>query len=366
MSAGKVVTLAGEKEVEIVEIDELPDVGENAVLTSVKQTNVCGSEIHFWKGEFPVPNGAVLGHEAVLEVEELGENITTDSAGQNVEEGDLITPVYFNPCGECAGCSNGQFYACELVKSTGDWMQPHSIPPHFRGTFATHYYIQPDQNFYKIPENVPNHVAASANCALSQVMFSLEKADLTRGEDLVIQGAGGLGINAIAVAKESGANVTVVEGADPRIERAKDFGADNVVDMKEFEDPGERVRRVQELTGGDGADVVLEVAGIPEAFVEGTSMVRTGGRYVEVGNISSQLTAEFSPADLTLQRTTVHAVLFYQPWYLRKSLEFLSEHAADYPYDDLLDATFPLEEAQRALEGSASQEFTRASLIPEE
>ncbi len=365
MSFGKVVTLAGERETEIKEIEHKPDIEDDAVFTEVVQTNVCGSEVHFWKGEFPVPNGAVLGHEAVLRVDELGDNVTTDSAGNRVEEGDLVTPVYFQPCGECAGCSNGQFYACEVVKSTGEWMQPHSIPPHFRGTFATHYYINPDQRFYKVPDGVPNHVAAGANCALSQVIFGLDRANLTQGETVLVQGAGGLGLNAIAVAKETGAEVVVVEGAPGRIERAKEFGADHVVDMKEYEDSGERIRRVQEVTGGDGADVGIEVAGIPAAFKEGVSMLRNGARYVEMGNIATELTTEFSPADLTVKRINVKSLLFYQPWYLEKALDFLERNADDYPYDDLLDAKFPLEDAQEALEGSANQEFTRASLIPE-
>lgn len=365
MSYGKVVTLAGERETEIKEIDEKPDVEDDAVFTEVVQTNVCGSEVHFWKGEFPVPNGAVLGHEAVLRVEELGDDVTTDSAGETVEEGDMITPVYFQPCGECSGCSNGQFYACEVVKSTGEWMMPHSVPPHFRGTFATHYYVDGDQRFYKVPEDVSNHVAASANCALSQVIFGLDRANLTQGDSLLVQGAGGLGINSIAVGKETGAEVVVVEAAEERIERAKEFGADHIVDMKEYEEPGERIRRVQELTGGDGADVGIEVAGIPPAFKEGIGMLRNGATYVELGNISSQLTTEFSPADLTLKRITVDAMLLYQPWYLEKALEFLSRNADDYPYDDLLDAEFPLVEAQQALEGSAEQEFTRACLVPE-
>jgi len=366
MSYGKVVTLAGERETEIVEIDDKPEVEDEAILTEVVQTNVCGSEVHFWKGEFPVPNGSVLGHEAVLRVLEMGDEVSTDSAGNRISEGDIITPVYFKPCGECGGCSNGQFYACEVVKSMGEWMQPHSIPPHFRGTFATHYYADPDQRFYKVPEEVTNHVAASANCALSQVIFGIERANLSQGENVVVQGAGGLGLNSIAVAKETGANVIVVEAAEGRIERAKEFGADHVVDMKEYEESGERVRRVQELTDGDGADVGIEVAGIPPAFTEGVGMLRNGARYVELGNISTGLTTEFSPAELTVKRINVEALLLYQPWYLEKALDFLARHGENYPYDDLLDAKFPLEEAQEALEGSAEQKFTRASLIPEQ
>ncbi|MFC6733479.1 MULTISPECIES: zinc-binding dehydrogenase [unclassified Haladaptatus] len=362
---GKVVVKGDEREVDIVEIDERPDVEKGAVLTEVVQTNVCGSELHFWREEFPVPSGAVFGHEAVLEITELGDDVTSDSAGNRLSEGDLVVPVYFQQCGECRACSNGQFYACDLIRSTGEWMQPHHIAPHFRGTFATHYYIHPDQYFYKVPEGVPNEVAASANCALSQILFSVDHAGgITAGEEVIIQGAGGLGLHAIAVAKENGATVTVLEGAENRLEQAENFGADNVIDITDFESPGERIRRAQEVTGG-GADLAIEVAGFPEVFDEGTRMIRSGGRYLEIGNISPNLSGEFTPANLTLNRITTYSVLFYQPWYLKRALEFLDAHIDDYPYESLLDAEFCLADAQQALEKSDQQAVTRATLVPE-
>lgn len=362
---GRVVTLAGDRSVEVVDIESAPEVESNAALTTVERTNVCGSELHIWRGEMPIPTGAVLGHEAVLRIEELGDDVETDGAGEPVSAGDLVTPVYFQPCQTCAACRNGQFYACDLMRSTGEWMQSHRVPPHYRGTFATHYYIDEGQYFYRVPESVPAAVAAGANCALSQVLFGLESAGLRRGDSVVIQGAGGLGLAAAAVASVAGAHVIVIEGAAGRLDRASAFGADEVVDMREHETPGERARRVQELTDGDGADIGLEVAGVPSAFTEGPELLRNGGTYLEVGNISPGLTDDFPPASLTINRITVMAQMFYQPWYLKRSLDFLERHGDAFPFESLVDAEYPLDEAQRALEHSDDHRVTRACLLPD-
>lgn len=361
---GKVVTLSGARDVELVDIEEQPTVESDAVFTEVVRTNVCGSELHFWRKEMPIPAGAVLGHEAVLRVVELGEDVSTDSAGNSVSEGDLVAPVYFQPCGTCPACRNGQFHACDLMRSTGEWMQPHQIPPHYRGTFATHYYIDEGQSFYSVPDGVPSEIAAGANCALSQVLFGLESVGVRRGDSVVIQGAGGLGLAATAVAKVAGAEVIVIEGAPPRLEQAKAFGADHLVDLNEYETPGERARRVQELTDG-GADIGLEVAGFPEVFSEGPELLRNGATYLEIGNISPGLSSEFAPASITTKRITVKAQMLYPPWYLNRALDFLDDHGDDFPFNSLVDAEYALEDAQTALEHSDEQSVTRACLIPE-
>src|SRR5262249_42874185 len=150
---------------------------------------------------------------------------------------------------------------------------------------------------FKVPENVPDVLAGPANCALSQVIDGLERAAIGPGDSLVIQGAGGLGINAVAVAKERGVmQVIVIDGIDSRLELATGFGADATVDLKEFKTPAARVARVRELTEGEGADAVMEVVGSPAVVAEGIEMLCSGGVYLEIGNINQKLACEFNPA----------------------------------------------------------------------
>jgi threonine dehydrogenase-like Zn-dependent dehydrogenase len=341
---------------------EVPAPEPGAVLTEVEQANVCGSELHIWRGFHPEVTEGVLGHEAVCRVAELGDGVATDYAGRPIEEGDLVAPTYFLTCRRCPACQEGQFNLCENVYR--HWSKPPEEPPHFHGTFATHYYVHPDQYFYRLPEELDPGVAAAANCALSQMIYGLDQVGVDDGDTVVVQGAGGLGLNALAVADVRGAETIVVEGVDGRIDRAREFGADHVVDFREHDTVEARVGRVGELTDGVGADVGVEVAGVPEAFAEGVRLVRPGGRFLEVGNVNPGQTTEFDPGSLTRKAVRIVPAIRYDPWYLRRSLEFLAEHAEDYPYGELVDARFELVDVDEALERSDSREITRAALHP--
>ena len=243
------------------------------------------------------------------------------------------------------------------------WTKNPAEAPHFHGTFGTHYYIHPDQYFYKVPDNVPDVSAASANCALSQVYFGIEEADLQYGQSIVIQGAGGLGLNAAAVAKEKGAKVIIIDAVKSRLEQAKKFGADYIVDMTVYDTVEKRRAFINELTGGYGADVGIELAGVPAAFSEGIELIRPGGKYVTIGNVSPGLYTNFDPGLLTRKSIRIIPVVRYNPWYLRKALEFLSDTVKKYPFHELLDAEFPIDKIQEALDLSAERKVTRASIV---
>ena len=90
---------------------DLPKVEEGAILAEVSQTNVCGSEVHMWRGEFG-KRGVMPGHEMVGRVYELGKGVVTDTAGQPLKEGDRIAPVYYETCGSCINCRAGNAAAC--------------------------------------------------------------------------------------------------------------------------------------------------------------------------------------------------------------------------------------------------------------
>lgn len=358
---GKLAYLAEPERLELKEYEtQSPEPG--AILTTVERANVCGSELHIWRGNHPEVKEGVLGHEVLSRVAELGEGVETDYAGEPIEEGDLIAPVYYLTCQRCPQCLVGDFHLCQNAYRY--WSKSPEEPPHFHGTFATHYYIHPNQYFYKVPDGLDPAIAAGANCALSQVMFGLNETGIEYGDTVVIQGAGGLGLNAIAVATERGAETIVIEGADRRIDRARSFGADHVIDFREYNTVEARENRVRELTGGVGADIGVEVAGVPNAFTEGISLLRDGGRYLEMGNVSPGETTAFDPGLLTRKSIDITSVVRYNPWFLHRALEFLADNKDKYPYSNLIDAEFPLEDVDEALAKSDSREVTRATLIP--
>jgi D-arabinose 1-dehydrogenase-like Zn-dependent alcohol dehydrogenase len=360
---GHLVYINGPEDIEFREY-EVPTPDPNAVVTEVERTNVCGSELHVWRGDHPLKD-CVLGHEAICRISELGEKVETDSAGQPVEVGDLIAPVYFQTCQHCEFCRRGEFYRCandyEFAGESPD------VWPHFHAPWATHYYVHSTQNFYKLPEELEEtpSVAAAANCALSQVMFGLDETGVEYGDTVVVQGAGGLGLNATAYANERGAKTIVIEGVDTRLKRAEEFGADHVIDFREYDTVDARADRVRELTDGSGADVGVEVAGVPEAFDEGIELLRTGGRYLEMGNVRPGHEIDFDPGKLVRKSIDVTTAVEYNPWVLYDALEFLANTKEKYPYENLLDAEYPLRDVEMALERSENRKITRATLIPQ-
>jgi len=341
---------------------ELPEPEPGAVLAKVRCANICGSEVHIFSGHHPILKQAELGHEMIGEVLALGEGVGTDSAGRPLAIGDRIAPVYFITCMRCRACSRGQPFLCQHAYDW--WIRPPDDWPHFHATLATHYYLHPEQRFYRVPDNVPDAVASVANCALSQVLFGLDRAAIAFGETVVIQGAGGLGLCALAVARERGARVMVIDGVDSRLELAAKFGADEVLDLRTVPTVADRVAQVTAWSDG-GVDVAVEVAGVPDAFSEGIQYVRQGGRYVEMGNIIPGPTTPFDPGLYTRRSVTIYAVNRYDPWYLDTALQFLSRVHDRYPFSELAGETFPLSAVDEALARSADRSVARAMILPD-
>ncbi|MFO8011017.1 MAG: zinc-binding dehydrogenase [Dehalococcoidia bacterium] len=351
------------------EIVEFPvtDPEPGAVLVKVSMATICGSDLHMWRGDIDLtllgaPLPAIIGHEMTGRIAALGQGVTTDSAGQPVAEGDRVVYRYFIPCGCCPACLRGDDAMCS---SNLMYMVSCEPPPHFLGAYAEYYYIRPKQTFIKVPDDLTDGMVAPVNCALSEVIYGLEQVKVNLGETVVIQGAGGLGIYATAVARDMGAGkVIVVDGIEERLKLARDFGADEVVDMREFKTPDERVMRVLELTGFKGADVVAELVGFPKVVPEGISMLGSGGRYLEIGNISPGKTVEIDPAQLVMGSKTIYGVVSYSADTLKKSIDFLSRAKNRYPFDKLLSHTYPLEEINKAFEEQDKGLASRTAIIP--
>jgi threonine dehydrogenase-like Zn-dependent dehydrogenase len=301
----------------------------------------------------------VMGHEIIADVTERSRR-SRDSAGEPLDVGDRVSIVYYLTCASCRACARGEFELCE--NAYRNWSQSPDLAPHFTGTHGTHYYVDPKQWLFKVPDNVPDLVGASANCGLTQVWAGIERAQLRPGESLVIQGAGGLGLYATAIAKERGARVIVVDVVDSRLASATAFGADAVVSMAELDSVAARVEHVRELTGGEGADVGFEVAGVPGAVTEGIQLVRNGGRYIEIGNVTPGAEIGLDIGGLTRRAVSIIPVIRYKPWMLREALQFLSRNIDRLPLDRLPDAQYPLDRLGEALEDAAARRVTRPVL----
>jgi threonine dehydrogenase-like Zn-dependent dehydrogenase len=358
---GRIAALVGPATVELQDFP-VPEPGPGAVLLRVRRANVCGTDVHQWHYESALLREAGLGHEFVGEVVALGEGVTTDFAGDPVAVGDRVVAVYYLTCHRCPPCLRGEFNLC--INGLSEWKLKPEVAPHFRSAFATHYHLFPGQYFYKVPDGVDDAAVAGANCGLAQMLFVVDEVGVGPGETLVVQGAGGLGLYAAAVAHERGARVIVVDGVPERLELARGFGADETVSLGDFPEAADRVARVQELTGGLGADMVLEVTGVPASFVEAIDLARVGGRIASVGNLNAEATVTMTPGILTRKSVHVHGVLRYHPWYLHRAVQFLARRGHLHPFDALSDRTYPLDEVTDALKAGESRSVARVAIVP--
>jgi L-iditol 2-dehydrogenase len=323
---------------------EVPEPQPGAMIVTVLMAGICGSDLHAWRGE-TFNAGMAAGHEMVGRVERLGAGVTTDSRGRPLHEGDRVVYGYFYPCRRCPVCLRGQFWACPNEIQRG----PLGEPPYFTSAYADYYYLRPGHFVYRAPDELTDEELTPVNCALSQVVFALQQAGLRLGDSFVTQGAGGLGLSALAVAREMGARPLIaIDSVPARLELARAFGADHTIDLRDYDTPEARTARVRELTGGYGADVVADFVGSARVVPEGVAMTRNGGTYLEVGNISPEDETPFRPRTLTFGRKRILGILHYDPGTIATALDFLVRNRNTYPFSSIISHRFSLAEIDEA------------------
>ncbi|HEX2173572.1 MAG TPA: zinc-binding dehydrogenase, partial [Dehalococcoidia bacterium] len=196
-----------------------------------------------------------------------------------------------------------------------------------------------------------------------QVITGFRRAGLRWGQKVVIQGAGGLGLNATAVAKEMGADQVVVLDKRPeRLALATQFGADDTVYVDDFADSADRVRHVVGLLNG-GADVGMEVVGSTQVIPEGLSMLAKGGTYVVIGSIKTGEVIAFESLALLAHSRHIFGMFGHDPESVALAVSFLKRTKGRYPFDKIVSHKFRLDEIDMAFEKSAQGEVTRAAIV---
>jgi threonine dehydrogenase-like Zn-dependent dehydrogenase len=304
-----------------------------------------------------------MGHEQCGRVHALGEGVTTDSAGAPLAVGDRVVFRYAFACGRCRACLSGKTRCCpNQMRHTAT---PCTVWPYFKGAWGDYSYLPAGHVVLKVPDALGDGMVAGVNCAFATVMCGLDVARIELGETVVVQGAGGLGIYATAVARELGAGqVIVIDGVPERLELAESFGADHLIDLRDLRTPSQRVERVKELTDGWGADVVVEVAGVIGAMAEALDMLGNGGRLVEIGNIVAGTSFDLAPTTLNQRNVSILGVGYYEAVHLKRSLDLMLTRARSYPFDRVVSDVFPLEDVERVLAEQDKGHITRAALKP--
>ncbi len=344
-----------------IESFDLPEkIEPGAALCKVQMSTICGSDLHTIFGRRQEPTPLILGHEIIGRIVALGDGLDRDGFGGPVGVGDRITWSIMASCGKCFYCRRQLPQKCEHLRKYGHTRS--TEPPHLPGGYAEHIYLFPGTAIFRVPDGLVDAVATPANCALSTVVNALETIGLNRGETVLIQGAGLLGLNLIALCREAGAGrIFVTDVVARRLEFASRFGADTCFNLAES-DPDEVVAAIRGSTGGYGVDLALEVCGSPDAVTQAVRTLRIGGRYLIAGLVTPGSDLTLDGNRITRNYLTIKGIHNYHPDHLTAALRFLEKHARQYPYDELVGATFALDDINRAVQVAASGEFIRVGI----
>ncbi|MEC8011567.1 MAG: L-threonine 3-dehydrogenase [Pseudomonadota bacterium] len=283
---------------------EKPQIGPNDLLIQIKKTAICGTDMHIYNWDHwaqnTIPAPMIVGHEYVGRVVEIGTEV------QGFKIGDRVSGEGHITCGHCRNCRAGRRHLCRNTFGVGVDRQ---------GAFAE-YLVIPAFNAFKIPDNISDDIASIFDPFGNAVHTALTY-DLV-GEDVLITGAGAIGIMAAAVAKHAGARYVVITDVNPyKLELAKKMGVTRAVNVQH-----ESLKdAMNELGMTEGFDIGLEMSGVPSAFTQMLDTMNHGGKIAMLGIPPDKLAIDWNKVifkGLTIKG--IYGREMFETWYKMASL----------------------------------------------
>ncbi len=305
----------------------LPPPGPGELLVRVTACTICGSDLHTLAGRRPAPVPSILGHEAI---------------GIDVSTGQRITWSIMASCGHCPLCRRGLPQKCDSLFKYGH--AKHDGRP--SGGLSQYIILRLGTTILPVPDALPDAVACPLNCATATIAACLRPAGDLAGADVLIQGAGLLGLTAAAMAAAAGASQIHVVDPDPaRRAVALRFGATTVHPDSAHLPP---------------VDFALELSGHSTAL----PALNMGGLYVLAGAVFATPPLPLDPETIVRRLLRIQGVHNYTPADLASALDFLLRHHHRYPFAELVPQSFPLDQINEALAYQARHRPARVLIRP--
>ena len=311
----------------------VPELGHNDLLIKIRKTAICGTDVHIYNWDewsqktIPVP--MVVGHEYVGEVVGIGQEVKGFSIGDRVSGEGHIT------CGHCRNCRGGRTNLCRNAQGVG---------VNRPGAFAE-YLVLPAFNAFKIPDNISDDLAAIFDPFGNAVHTALS-FDLV-GEDVLISGAGPIGIMAAAICKHVGArHVVITDMNEYRLELARKMGVTRAVNVSQ-----QSLQNVMDELGmTEGFDVGLEMSGAPAAFRSMLNAMNHGGRIAMLGIPSTEMAIDWNQVIFKgLFIKGIYGREMFETWY---KMAALIQSGLDLT--PLITHHFPIDEFQKGFDAMRS------------
>ncbi len=294
----------------VVEEVTLDEPQENEILVKMAACGVCHSDLHFMKGEMPVPHPVVMGHEGGGVVEKVGPGVTA------LKPGDHVLMMVIFSCGKCRPCVQGQPTMCVenlpiqmMATLPGGGIRLHKGDQplnHIFGLAAfAQYAVVHERSAVKVREDAPLDVLCLMGCGTTTGLgAAINTAGVRVGESIVVFGCGGVGLSAVMGANLAGAGkIIAVDTLDLKLEKAKELGADFVINASK-EDPPTKVREIT----GEGADYSIECIGNVDVMAQAFASIRQGGKCIVAGMAPLGAMLSLAPFEFLLSKTITGSV----------------------------------------------------------
>ncbi|MEM8744532.1 MAG: zinc-binding dehydrogenase [Pseudomonadota bacterium] len=339
----KGVVFTGDRQLELQDFPD-PEPSEDDVVIEIKASGMCGSDLHVYRSNDPAIVGQVIaGHEPCGVVLERGASVPERVAPL----GARVMVHHYDGCRTCSNCMSGWTQLCE------DGSVVYGKSGH--GAHARYMKV-PARTLVGLPDDLTFTTGAAVSCGTGTAFGAIERMELRGGATLGVFGQGPVGLSATMLGAAMGARVIAVDIVDERLDRAKAFGADVVVNAA-ADDP---VAAIRDLTNG-GADYALECSGFPEASAAAVRSMRTWGTVCFVGMGAKPATYDVTN-DIIRKQLTLLGSWTFSASGQRDCAAFVS--AKGLPVDELFTHTFALEDAEDAYTLFDTQTTGKAVILP--
>ena len=351
-----------EQPLEITE-QPAPALEPGSALLRTTFSEVCGTDVHLHHGRLAgVPYPIIPGHVSVGEIAEIN-GAVNDVEGAPFRPGDLVTFLdVHETCNACWYCLVAkQSTRCPHRKVYGI---TYSASDGLLGGWAEAIWMKPGVRMVRIPPGLEPETFIGGGCGLVTALHATDLARIRLGESVVVLGAGPVGQSAVALAGLSGAGeIVAVGGPADRLAFALRMGATATIGLDEA--PDVRASRIRQLTGGRGADVVIEASGAPEAVPQALDLVRDGGRVVVVGQYTDHGDIPINPhRQINRKHVTIKGCWGSDFSHFHRSVHLAAKFGNQVPWRDLAARHYPLDETAQALAAVEAREVLKAIIVP--
>ena len=341
-----------------------PAPGPGEIVLETLASEVCGTDVHLQRGHLSgVPYPIIPGHVSVGRVVETGGPVA-DVEGRPIRVGDVATFLdVHETCGACWYCLVAKASTrCPKRKVYGI---TYSAEEGLLGGWSERILLKAGVRVIPLPPEVTPERLIAGGCGLATAVHAIDRAEIRLGDQVAVQGSGPVGLNAAILAKLSGAGLVVVVGDPPnRLAAARELGADATISIQETE-PDERVARVRGMTGGRGADVVVEATGNPAAIREGLAMARDGGRYVVAGHYTDAGETAINPhLDINRKHVEIRGTWGADYSHFHRMVGILARHGDAVGWERMIGRVYGLDELNEALADVAEGRVVKAVVDP--